>query len=183
MYGQANLICPPLDGRYPADKYTPYSGVTMATVSIGKKVPSFTLPATGDCDISLSDFKGKKLVLYFYPKDNTPGCTKESEGFRDNIRKFTNCGTQVIGVSRDSIKSHENFKTKKELPFPLISDEDEVLCDIFAVVKSKSMYGRTFLGIERSTFLIDEKSVLRKEWRKVKVTGHVDEVLEAAKSL
>ena len=155
----------------------------MAKATIGKKIPDFTLPATGDKDISLSDYKGDKLVIYFYPKDNTPGCTQESADFRDMIRRFSRCGTKVVGISRDSVKSHEKFKEGKKLPFPLLSDKDEVVCKIFDVIKEKTMFGRKVFGIQRSTFLIDAKGYLRKEWRKVKVPGHAEEVLEAAKEL
>ena len=155
----------------------------MSKVSVGNKVPQFKLPATGDQAIKLSDFKGKNIVLYFYPKDSTPGCTLEGQDFRDNIRKFRARNTVVLGVSRDSLKSHENFKTKQKFPFELISDSDEELCDLFDVIKDKNMYGKKVRGIERSTFLINEKGVLAKEWRKVKVDGHVNEVLEAIKNL
>lgn len=155
----------------------------MSKVSVGNKVPQFKLPATGDQTIKLSDFKGKNVVLYFYPKDSTPGCTLEGQGFRDNIRKFRARNTVVLGVSRDSLKSHENFKTKQKFPFELISDSDEELCNLFDVIKDKNMYGKKVRGIERSTFLIDEKGILAKEWRKVKVDGHVNEVLEAIKNL
>jgi peroxiredoxin Q/BCP len=155
----------------------------MSKVSVGNKVPQFKLPATGDQTIKLSDFKGKNVVLYFYPKDSTPGCTLEGQGFRDNIRKFRARNTVVLGVSRDSLKSHENFKTKQKFPFELISDSDEELCDLFDVIKDKNMYGKKVRGIERSTFLINEKGELAKEWRKVKVDGHVNEVLEAIKNL
>jgi peroxiredoxin Q/BCP len=155
----------------------------MSKVSVGNKVPQFKLPATGDQTIKLSDFKGKNVVLYFYPKDSTPGCTLEGQGFRDNIRKFRSRNTVVLGVSRDSLKSHENFKAKQKFPFELISDSDEELCDLFDVIKDKNMYGKKVRGIERSTFLINEKGELAKEWRKVKVDGHVNEVLEAIKNL
>jgi thioredoxin-dependent peroxiredoxin len=155
----------------------------MAKASIGKKLSNFTTPATGEKDISLSDFKGKNVVLYFYPKDSTPGCTREGHDFTDNIRKFRAYNTVVLGVSRDSIKSHENFKAKQKYSFDLLSDKDEKLCAQFDVIKEKNMYGKKIMGIERSTFLIDEKGVLRKEWRKVKVDGHVSEVLEAVKAL
>ncbi len=155
----------------------------MSKVSVGNKVPQFKLPATGDQTIKLSDFKGKNVVLYFYPKDSTPGCTLEGQGFRDNIRKFRARNTVVLGVSRDSLKSHENFKTKQKFSFELISDCDEKLCDLFDVIKDKNMYGKKVRGIERSTFLINEKGILAKEWRKVKVEGHVNEVLEAIKNL
>ena len=156
----------------------------MATkASIGKKVPAFTLPATGDQDISLSDLKGKNIVIYFYPKDSTPGCTREGLDFRDNIAKFRRNKTVVLGVSRDSIKAHENFKAKQGFPFELLSDKDEELCKIFDVIKMKNMYGKKVRGIERSTFLINDKGVLKQEWRKVKIDGHVDEVLEAVRAL
>jgi peroxiredoxin Q/BCP len=155
----------------------------VKTVALNKAVPDFELPATGDKQIRLSDLKGKTVVVYFYPKDNTPGCTTESQDFRDNHAKFKRRKTMVLGVSRDSLKSHENFKAKYDFPFDLISDSDEKLCTLFDVIKEKNMYGRKVLGIERSTFLIDEKGVLRREWRKVKVKGHVDEVLEAVSDL
>ena len=150
---------------------------------VGKKVAAFDLPATGGKTIALGDLKGKNVVLYFYPKDSTPGCTLEGQDFRDHIRKFSARNTVVLGVSRDSIKSHESFKEKQCFPFELLSDEDETLCRQFGVIKQKNMYGRKVLGIERSTFLIDEKGVLRREWRGVKVPGHVEEVLEAIKEL
>lgn len=155
----------------------------MSKVNIGKKVPNFELPATGEQNIKLSDLKGKKVVIYFYPKDSTPGCTTEGQDFRDNYNKFKRAKTVVLGVSRDSIKSHENFKAKQEFPFELLSDKEETLCQLFDVIKEKNMYGKKVMGIERSTFLLDDKGVLRQEWRKVKVAGHVDEVLTAAKAL
>jgi len=155
----------------------------MSNVSIGKKTPNFELPATGEQTLKLADFEGKKLVIYFYPKDSTPGCTTEGQDFRDNYSKFKRANTVVLGVSRDSVKSHENFKAKQEFPFDLLSDTEETLCTLFDVIKEKNMYGKKVMGIERSTFLLDEKSVLRQEWRKVKVDGHVDEVLAAAKAL
>ena len=150
---------------------------------IGKAVPNFTLPATGDKTISLKDLKGQNLVLYFYPKDSTPGCTLEGQGFRDNYSKFKRQNTIVLGVSRDSLKSHENFRDKQQFPFDLISDQEETLCMLFDVIKMKNMYGKKVRGIERSTFLIDDKGKLRQEWRKVKVDGHVDDVLAAIKAL
>ena len=140
------------------------------------------MPTTGDKNIKLSDLKGKKIILYFYPKDSTPGCTLEGQDFRDNIRKFRARKTVILGVSRDSIKSHENFRTKQCFPFDLISDSEEKLCAIFDVIKEKNMYGKKVLGIERSTFLIDEQGILRSEWRKVKVDDHVEEVLQAVKN-
>lgn len=155
----------------------------MSTAIIGKRIPAFSLPATGDLIIKHSALKDSIVVLYFYPKDSTPGCTKESQGFRDNHAKFRRLGAIVLGISRDSIKSHENFKAKQALPFNLISDTEESLCKIFDVIKMKNMYGKQVRGIERSTFLIDAKGVLRQEWRKVKVDGHVEEVLEAVRAL
>jgi len=155
----------------------------MSKVSIDKKVPAFELPATGEQTLKLADFKGKKLVIYFYPKDSTPGCTTEGQDFRDDYNKFKHANTAVLGVSRNSIKSHENFKAKQEFPFDLLSDKEETLCTLFDVIKEKNMYGKKVMGIERSTFLLDEKGVLRQEWRKVKVAGHVDEVLAAAQAL
>lgn len=152
-------------------------------VSIGKKVANFSLPATGDRILSLQDFSGTILVLYFYPKDNTPGCTLEGQEFRDAYKKFQRDGADIVGVSRDSIKTHENFQARQEFPFALLSDADELLCRQFEVIREKSLYGRKFMGIERSTFLIDAGGVLRQEWRKVRVKGHVDEVLQAVKSL
>jgi peroxiredoxin Q/BCP len=155
----------------------------MSKIAIGKKVPDFRLPATGEQDIALSDFRGKNVVLYFYPKDNTPGCTTEGQDFRDKISTFRRRNTVVLGISRDSVKSHETFRNKHDFPFALLSDADEKVCRLFDVIKEKNMYGRKVMGVERSTFLIDDKGVLVREWRKVKVAGHVDEVLEAVKSL
>ncbi len=155
----------------------------MTKVVPGKKVPAFRLPATGGQEISLADCKGKNLVLYFYPKDSTPGCTTEGQDFRDKIHTFRRRNTIILGVSRDSLKSHENFKAKHAFPFELLSDGDEKLCRLFDVIKEKNMYGRKVMGIERSTFLIDDKGVLRQEWRKVKVPGHVEDILEAIKAL
>lgn len=153
----------------------------MRKLKIGEPVPDIALPATGGKTIRLSDLRGGKVVLYFYPKDSTPGCTREGRDFRDNIEKFKSLKTVVLGVSRDSIQSHENFREKECLPFDLLSDEDEKLCRMFGVIKEKNMYGRKIMGIERSTFLIDENGVLRREWRGVKVDGHVAEVLAAIK--
>ncbi len=155
----------------------------MAKVSTGKKPGDFTLPATGDKNIRLSDLKGRNVVIYFYPKDSTPGCTREAQDFRDNIRKFRARKTIILGVSRDSIQSHENFRKKQELPFDLLCDKEEKLCRQFDVIREKNMYGRKVMGIERSTFLIDSEGVLRHEWRKVKVDGHVDDVLAVIKTL
>lgn len=152
-------------------------------VTIGKKIKNFKAEATGDKTISLSDYKGKKLVLYFYPKDSTPGCTTEGQDFRDAKNRFTRQNTVVLGVSRDSLKSHEKFCEKQKFNFDLLSDHDEALCAQFDVIKMKNMYGKKVRGIERSTFLIDENGVLRQEWRKVKVQEHVEEVLAATKSI
>jgi thioredoxin-dependent peroxiredoxin len=152
-------------------------------IKTGGKVPAFTAPATGGESWRLKDAAGKKLVIYFYPKDMTSGCTRESQDFRDLNAAFRKAGTQIVGVSRDSVASHEKFKEKEQLPFPLLSDTDEQLCKLFDVIKEKSLYGRKYLGIERSTFLLDATGVLRNEWRKVKVPGHAEEVLEAAQSL
>jgi peroxiredoxin Q/BCP len=152
-------------------------------VNLGEKVAEFSLPATGDKSLSLSDFKDKNLVIYFYPKDSTPGCTLEGQNFRDRYAEFQAANTEILGVSRDSLKRHENFKAKQAFPFVLLSDEDEALCKQFDVIHEKNMYGRKVMGIVRSTFLIDGGGVLRAEWRKVRVKGHVDEVLDAVKSL
>jgi len=150
-------------------------------VTTGKKVKNFKLPATGDKTISLNDYKGKKVVLYFYPNDSTPGCTTQGQDFRDAKARFTRQNTIIIGVSRDSLKSHENFKARQKFNFDLLSDTDEALCEQFDVIKMKNMYGKKVHGIERSTFLIDENGVLQQEWRKVNVKNHVEEVLEAVK--
>jgi peroxiredoxin Q/BCP len=155
----------------------------MSKITVDKPVPDFKLPATGDKTISLSELKGKNVVLYFYPKDNTPGCTLEGQDFRDLNSKFKRANTVILGVSRDSVKSHEGFKERQEFNFDLMADQDEKVCKLFDVIKTKNMYGKQVLGIERSTFLIDAKGVLRREWRKVKVDGHAAEVLEAAKAL
>jgi len=155
----------------------------MSTVQINKKVPAFSADKTGGGTFKLADARGSNLVVYFYPKDSTPGCTREGQGFRDNYARFKRAGTLVVGVSRDSIASHEKFKAKQEFPFELLSDPDETLCGLFDVIKEKNMYGRKVMGIERSTFLIDATGKLRREWRKVKVDGHVDEVLEAVREL
>jgi len=143
----------------------------------------FTLPATGGVDFSLSAARGKSLVVYFYPKDNTPGCTAESQRFRDLYAEFQKAGCEVAGISRDSIKSHENFKAKFTLPFPLLSDTEEMVCTQFGVMKLKKLYGKEVRGIERSTFVIDRHGVLQQEWRGVKVDGHVEEVLKFVQSL
>ena len=152
-------------------------------VRMDRVVPDFKVPTTGEKTVRLKDLRGKKVVLFFYPKDNTPGCTTEGEDFRDNYRKFRARKAIVLGISRDSLKSHEKFRDKFGFPFDLVSDEDENLCQLFDVIKDKNMYGKKVRGIERSTFLIDEKGKLRREWRKVKVNGHVEEVLDAVKEI
>lgn len=146
-------------------------------------VPDFSAQITGTKPFQLSQFRGKKLVLFFYPKDNTPGCTTESLQFRELYPIFQKAGTEIIGISRDSIRSHDGFKSKLELPFELISDADEMVCTMFDVIVMKSMYGKKVRGIERSTFIIDAAGKIVKEWRGVKVPGHVDEVLEFVQSL
>lgn len=150
---------------------------------LDKRVQDFSAPATGASTFRLSDHKGHAVVLYFYPKDNTPGCTTEGADFRDLHKAFTKLGTVVAGISRDSVKSHEGFKAKMTFPFPLISDADEKLCARFDVIKMKNMYGKKVRGIERSTFLIGADGKLMREWRKVKVADHAAEVLEAVKAL
>ena len=146
-------------------------------------VPDFSAQITGTTPFQLSQFRGKKLVLFFYPKDNTPGCTTESLQFRELYPLFQKADTEIIGISRDSIRSHDGFKSKLDLPFELISDADEMVCAMFYVIVMKSMYGKKVRGIERSTFIIDAGGKIVKEWRGVKVPGHVDEVLEFAQSL
>lgn len=146
-------------------------------------VPDFSAPMTGEQTFTLADYRGKTVVLYFYPKDNTPGCTTESMRFRDLYPEFQRANTEIFGISRDSIRSHEGFKSKLEMPFDLISDPDETVCNLFNVMKMKNMYGKKVRGIERSTFVIDGAGKLVKEWRGVKVPGHVDEILDYVKSL
>jgi len=146
-------------------------------------VADFTLPATGGVDFTLYPIRSKSLVIYFYPKDSTPGCTTEAQQFRDLHAEFLEAGSEIVGVSRDSIKSHEGFKTKFTLPFALLSDEDETVCNLFGVLKKKLMYGKTVHGIERSTFVLDNKGIIRKEWRGLKADGHADEVLDFVQTL
>ena len=148
------------------------------TPTIGTKAPDFTLPADNGQEISLSDYLGQKVVLYFYPKDNTSGCTLEAKAFRDHLSDFQKLGYVVLGVSRDSIRKHCNFRDKNELNFPLLSDAEEVVVQLYDVLKEKSMYGKKYMGIERSTFIIDEKGILVKEYRKVKAASHVTELLK-----
>ena len=149
----------------------------------GDKAPDFTAATDGGGSLKLSSLKGKKVVLYFYPKDDTPGCTKEACGFRDNLSAVADAGTVVLGVSRDSVKRHDNFKAKYDLPFQLVSDEDGAICEAYGVWVEKQNYGRTYMGIERATFLIDTSGRIRRIWRKVKVRGHAAAVLEAARAL
>jgi len=155
----------------------------MSRVQLGKKIPDLEMRITGDKQVRLSDYSGKPLVLYFYPKASTPGCTQEGLDFREAIARFRRQSTVILGASRDSLKAQENFKAKQDFPFDLASDPEETLCKAFDVIREKNMYGRKVLGVERSTFLIDNTGVLRQEWRKVKVKGHVEEVLEAVKAL
>jgi peroxiredoxin Q/BCP len=150
---------------------------------VNKAVPPFSAPMTGNQTFELSDYKGKNIVLYFYPKDNTPGCTAESMEFRDQYEQFKQANTEIFGLSRDSVRSHESFKEKLGMPFQLISDPDETICNMFNVMKMKNMYGKQVRGIERSTFVIDAAGKVVKEWRGVKVAGHVGEVLEFVKTL
>ncbi len=155
----------------------------MTQALIDQIIPDVELHITGDKQIRLHDLVGKPFVIYFYPKASTPGCTQEGLDFKESINKFRRQSTRILGASRDSLKAQEKFKAKQEFPFDLISDPEEVLCSAFDVIKMKNMYGRQVRGIERSTFLIDSQGTLRREWRKVKVKGHVDEVLEAVKAL
>ncbi len=155
----------------------------MSKVALGEKLPAFSLPASDGTTWKSAAALGAKLVIYFYPKDMTSGCTLESQGFRDRFQAFGRAGASIVGISRDGVASHRKFRDKERLPFELLADEEEKVCRLFDVIREKNLYGRKVMGIERSTFLFDAKGVLRKEWRKVKVPGHVEEVLEAAKSL
>ena len=150
---------------------------------LGQPAPDFSLPATGGTNFRLRDARGKTLVLYFYPKDNTPGCTTEGENFRDLHAEFRKLGCDIYGISRDSMKSHENFKAKMNFPFALLSDSEETACKLFDVIKMKNMYGKKVRGIERSTFVVDQRGVVRRQWRGVKVPGLAEEVLEFVKTL
>ncbi|BDX17217.1 MULTISPECIES: peroxiredoxin [Halopseudomonas] len=152
-------------------------------VELNKPVPDFSAQATGEQTVTPASLAGKNVVIYFYPKDNTPGCTTEGQDFRDAHAEFAAANTVIYGVSKDSLRTHANFKAKHEFPFELISDPDEALCRLFDVIKLKKLYGKEYEGIERSTFLIDAQGVLRQEWRKVKVPGHVAEVLAAVRTL
>ena len=155
----------------------------MAAPTVGKKIPAFSVASTAAAKVTNKDLAGTPYVLYFYPKDDTPGCTLEGQDFRDQHSKFKRLKVRVLGVSRDTLASHAKFQTKYSLPFELVSDPDEDLCGLFGVMKDKNMYGKKVRGIERSTFLVDADGVLRREWRKVKVEGHVAEVLAAAAQL
>jgi len=155
----------------------------VAGVALGSPVADFSLPATGGADWRLSGALGRKLVVYFYPRDNTPGCTLEGRDFAALAARFAAAGTDIVGISRDSLASHEKFRDKMAFPFPLLSDADETICRQFDVIRQKHLYGRSFPGIERSTFLLDAHGVLRREWRKVRVSGHAQAVLAAAESL
>jgi len=152
-------------------------------VEVGQEVQEFSLPASGAKTISLSSLRGQNLVLYFYPKDSTPGCTKEGGAFRDLYSEFKAANCEILGVSRDSVRAHDNFIAKQNFPFDLLSDKEETLCELFDVIQEKNMYGRKYMGIERSTFVIDVEGKLRKEWRKVRIPGHVEAVLDFVKGL
>ena len=153
------------------------------SIMLNQPIPDFELPSTGGKSFKLSDYRGKTLIIYFYPKDATPGCTAQGQQFRDAYAELRAAGAEVFGISRDSLKSHENFKAKFSFPFGLLSDADEIACGLFDVIKQKNMYGKQVRGIERSTFVIDADGVLVREWRKVKVDGHVAEVLSFVQSL
>jgi thioredoxin-dependent peroxiredoxin len=157
--------------------------VARPAVTLGNAVPEFSLPATGGGSWRLSDARGHKLVLYFYPRDNTPGCTLEGQQFAALAPRFDRAGTSIVGISRDSIAAHEKFRTQMRFPFALLSDADSLACNLFDVIREKTMYGRKLMGIERSTFLLDAGGILRNEWRKLKVDGHALAVLEAAQAL
>jgi peroxiredoxin Q/BCP len=152
-------------------------------MKIGDKLPKLTLPASGGSDVDLTSFKGRPLVVYFYPKDNTPGCTQEGTDFRDLHKQFQKAGAEIFGISRDSVRSHENFIEKYKFPFTLLADVDEVACKVFDTIREKSLYGRKYMGVDRSTFLFDKAGILKREWRGVKVKGHAYEVLDAVKAL
>lgn len=155
----------------------------MSSVIIGQAVPDFELPSTSETLFRLSEHRGKNILIYFYPKDNTPGCTLEGQQFRDHIAEFSAFNTIILGISRDSVRVHENFKAKQAFPFELLSDADETVCKLFNVLHLKKNYGREYMGIVRSTFLIDKQGVLVEEWRKIKVKEHLAEVLNAVKAL
>jgi peroxiredoxin Q/BCP len=154
----------------------------MSKIEVGKKAPAFSLNGTAG-EWSLADAVGRHVVIYFYPRDNTPGCTQEGESFTGNFAQFKKAGSMILGISADSVESHEKFKKKMGFPFDLLSDPEQRVCKLYDVIQEKSMYGKKYMGIERSTFLIDAKGVLRQEWRKVKVNGHAEAVLAAVKAL
>lgn len=156
---------------------------TTKTAKTGRKAPDFTLPATGNKEVNLRSLRGQNVVLYFYPRDNTPGCTTEGQDFKALHAKFRRSKTVILGISRDTLAAHEKFRDKFKFPFDLLSDEDEKVCKAYDVIKEKNMYGKKVVGIERSTFLIDDSGTLKKEWRKVRVKGHAEDVLAAAKEL
>ena len=153
------------------------------TLSVGDKIPDLTLPANGGREVGFKDYKGKKLVVYFYPKDNTPGCTQEGQDYRDLYKQFLKAGADIVGISKDSVKSHDNFVAKYEFPFTLLADTEGKACDAFGVIVEKSLYGRKYMGIDRCTWLFDDKGKLRQIWRGVKVKGHAAAVLDAVKAL
>jgi peroxiredoxin Q/BCP len=155
----------------------------MTDVAVGRPVPDFELAATDGEQIRLADLRGRNVLLFFYPKANTPGCTREGQDFRDLNAEFQAAGTVVLGISRDGVRAQQNFKEKYDFNFPLLSDKDETVCNLFGVIKEKNMYGKKVMGVERSTFLIDAEGVLRREWRGVKVKGHAEEALAAARDL
>ena len=155
----------------------------MTQIILNETVPNFEAKATSETEVKLSELKGKNVILYFYPRDNTPGCTQEGQDFRDHYAQFEALNSVIFGISRDSLRTHENFKAKHEFPFELISDNEEQLCKLFDVIKLKNMYGKKSLGVERSTFLIDKNGLLVSEWRKVKVKTHIEEVLEALRKM
>ena len=153
------------------------------SVTLDQPLPAFQAQATSGLEVSPDSLRGRQVVLYFYPKDNTPGCTTQGQGFRDLHEQFVAANTQILGISRDSLRTHENFRAKQGFPFELISDKDETLCNLFEVLQPKKLYGKEYIGVDRSTFLVDRDGVVRKIWRNVKVPGHVDEVLAAAQAL
>ena len=153
------------------------------SVTLDQPLPAFQAQATSGLEVSPASLRGRQAVLYFYPKDNTPGCTTQGQGFRDLHEQFVAANTQILGISRDSLRTHENFRAKQGFPFELISDKDETLCNLFEVLQPKKLYGKEYIGVDRSTFLVDRDGVVRKIWRNVKVPGHVDEVLAAAQAL
>ena len=155
----------------------------MSQIELGKKIPDFSGQATSGINFNLKDYAGTAILFYFYPRDNTSGCTQEGKDFRDNYAAFEEKGIKIFGLSRDSLKTHDNFKAKYEFPFDLISDKDESICKLFDVIKEKKLYGKVHMGIERSTFLIDSDGILVNEWRKVKVKEHIAQVLEAIEAL